>query len=162
MTNNPQNAQRDTEGLRSSVGDSLLETSSGPDRVPAPVELNATGRDSQTHAIIGAAIEVHRELGNGFLEPVYQDALSIELAQRSVPFQREVPLPIVYKKVPLATTYRADFVCFDEIIVELKALKALTTLEQARILNYLKATGLRRGLLINFGALRIECKRVVL
>jgi GxxExxY protein len=118
-------------------------------------------RDAQTFAIIGAAMEVHNELGVGFLEPVYQDALSIELARHSVPFRREVDLPVLYKGEQLACTYRADFVCYDEVIVELKALNQLTTREHGQLLNYLKATKLKRGLLINFGAPRLEYKRMV-
>jgi GxxExxY protein len=121
----------------------------------------APPRDAQTFAIIGAAMEVHNELGAGFLEPVYQDALSIELARQSVPFRREVELPVLYKGEQLACTYRADFLCYDEIIVELKALNELATREQAQLLNYLKATKLKRGLLINFGAARLEYKRMV-
>ncbi len=121
----------------------------------------ASGRDPQTFAILGAAIEVHRQLGSGFLEPVYQEALAIEFHDQRVPFEREVPLPVLYKGSQLPCTYKADFVCFGEIIVELKALAALSTREQAQLLNYLKATGLRRGLLINFGGSRIESKRMV-
>lgn len=124
--------------------------------------LGGDGRDPQTYAILGAAIEVHRELGHGFLEPVYQDALSREFARRVVPFRREVELPIRYKGEQLTPTYKADFVCYDEIIVELKALGSLTTSAQSQVINYLKATHLRRGLLINFGTPRLEFKRLVL
>ena len=120
------------------------------------------GRDTQTYAILGAAIEVHRHLGSGFLEAVYQAALEIELRRRQIPFVREAPLSIAYKGVTLACGYKADFVCFGEIIVELKVLPRLSNVEQAQLLNYLKATGLRRGLLINFGGQRIETKRLVL
>jgi GxxExxY protein len=123
--------------------------------------IGADGRDPQTFAILGAAIEVHRQLGSGFLEPVYQEALAIEFHNQSVPFEREVPLPILYKGAQLTCAYKADFVAFGEIIVELKALAALSTREQAQLLNYLKATGLKRGLLINFGGSRIESKRMV-
>ena len=127
------------------------------------LDIGSNGqRDPQTYAILGAAIEVHRELGAGFLEPVYQDALSIELRERGVPFAREVELAIMYKGEQLSCGYRVDFVCFDDIIVELKALTALTSREQSQLLNYLKATKLRRGLLINFGGRRLESKRMVL
>jgi len=132
-------------------------------RVPAATPVSgADGRDPQTFAIIGSAIEVHRELGSGFLEPVYQEALAIELRRRNVPFEREVRLGITYKDEPLRCAYRADFVCYGEVIVELKAVSAMTTNDHAQLLNYLKATGLRRGLIINFGAQRIESKRMVL
>lgn len=116
----------------------------------------------EVYAIIGAAIEVHRELGPGFLEPVYQEAMEIESADRSLPFEAQKPLIIRYKGRRLKKEYLADLVYFDQIIVELKALDHLSTKEEAQILNYLKATGLRLGLLINFGkAGKLEWKRYV-
>ncbi len=121
----------------------------------------ADKRDPQTYAIIGAAMEVHRRLGHGFLEAVYQEALQVEFLEQGVPFQREVEVPIVYRERQLGCSYRADFVCFGEVIVELKALKSLTDIEQAQVINYLKATGLQRALLLNFGAASLEHKRVV-
>jgi len=121
----------------------------------------AEGGDLRTGAIIGAAIEVHRQLGHGFLEPVYQEALSLELAARGIPHRREVLLPVQYKGRTLACAYRADFLCYEEILVELKAVAAIGGVEQAQVINYLKATGLRLGLLLNFGAPRLQIKRIV-
>jgi len=118
-------------------------------------------RDPQTYAIIGAAMEIHRQLGHGFLEAVYQQAALIEFPLKGIPFEREVALPITYKNILLPVHYRADFVCFSEIIVEFKALARLTSVEEAQLLNYLKATGMKRGLLINFGASSLQCKRLV-
>ena len=106
----------------------------------------------EVYAIAGAAIEVHRELGPGFLESVYQEAMKLELSARSVPFEAEKPISIEYKGQRLSQNYFADFVCFEQIIVELKALSRLSGSEQAQVLNYLKATGFKVGVLINFGS----------
>jgi GxxExxY protein len=119
-------------------------------------------RDARTHAIIGAAMEVHRQLGSGFLEPVYQEALALELAARQVPFVREQELPVHYKGQSLCCKYRTDFLCFSAVIVEVKALAALGGIEQAQVLNYLKATGHEISLLVNFGASSLEFKRLYL
>lgn len=118
-------------------------------------------KDSQTYAVIGAALAVHQELGPGFLENVYHEALAIELKQREIPFKHEVELSIFYRGYPLNTTYRTDFVCFHAIVVELKALPAISRREKAQVLNYLKAANLQRGLLINFGSASLEYARLV-
>ena len=117
--------------------------------------------DPRTYTIIGAAMEVHKQLGRGFLEAVYQEALAMELASRDVPFAREVELPILYKGLKLHTGYRADFVCYDTIILELKALRSTGVVEDAQLINYLKATKMHIGLLLNFGANSLEFKRFV-
>jgi GxxExxY protein len=107
-------------------------------------------------------MEVHRQLGCGFLEPVYQEALAIEFTNRNVPFVREVKLPLEYKGRLLQSKYCADFICFNSIVVELKALARTSGTEEAQVINYLKATGHQVGLLINFGARSLEHRRFVL
>lgn len=104
-------------------------------------------------------MEVHKVLGHGFLEPVYQEALAIEFSTRSIPFNREVELPVSYKEKQLHTSYRVDFICYGSVIVELKALSKIGTVEESQIINYLKASGLEVGLLLNFGTSSLEYKR---
>ncbi len=118
-------------------------------------------QDPRTYAIIGAAMEVHQQLGHGFSEPVYQEAMAIELGLVAIPFQKEVELPVVYKGQKLKTFYKADFLCFESVIVELKALSDLSSVHEAQVLNYLKATGLSVGFLLNFGASRLEFRRLI-
>jgi GxxExxY protein len=118
-------------------------------------------KDPQTYAIIGAAIEVHTQLGHGFTEPVYQEALALEFATRQIPFMAQVTLCIRYKGRLLTCTYKADFVCFGEVLVKLKALTRLSGTEEAQVINYLKASALSRALLANFGAPSLEHKRLV-
>jgi GxxExxY protein len=118
-------------------------------------------RDRETHAVIGAALEVHRVLGCGFLEAVYQAALAEELRKRGISFAEQVELPIAYKGLLLRTTYRADFVVSTNIVVELKALDELTGRERAQLINYLRAAELGRGLLINFGAQSLQYEHLV-
>jgi GxxExxY protein len=116
----------------------------------------------EVYAVIGAAIEVHRELGPGFLEAVYQEAMKIELADRGIPFLAQQPLTIHFKNRILKKRYEPDLFCYNSLIAELKAETQLIGADEAQLLNYLKATGLRVGLLINFGSVgRLEWKRYV-
>ena len=119
-------------------------------------------KDPQSHAIIGAAMEVHRELGFGFLEAVYQCALALEFQERNIPFKAEVVVPVRYKGKLLTCGYRADFICFEDLLVETKAITELTRVDDAQLINELKATGLQRGLLLNFGAPSLQFKRLVM
>jgi len=115
----------------------------------------------ETYKIIGAMMEVHKILGCGFLEAVYQEALAIEFELRNIPFEREKRLHIYYKHTQLQKYYDADFYCYDKIVVELKALSALTSTHDAILLNYLKATDSRIGLLANFGEPSLNYKRLI-
>jgi GxxExxY protein len=119
-------------------------------------------RDPRTYAIIGAAMEVHRQLGCGFLEAVYQQALELELQARGIPFIRQVELPIFYKGQQLDASYIADLICYETVIVELKALARLSGTEHSQVINYLKATGLEVAVLLNFGCSSLEYDRIVL
>jgi len=114
-----------------------------------------------TYKIIGAAIEVHNILGPGFLEAVYEEALAHEFGLRAISFERQKTFSVPYKTVS-AGIYRPDFVVDDKVIVDTKAIRQLTEIEEAQIINYLKVTGLRVGLIINFGARSLEYKRRVL
>lgn len=124
--------------------------------------MNADYNDKETYAIIGAAMRVHRELGHGFLEAVYQEALEEEFIIQAIPYVREKELALSYRGKPMKTYYKADFICFNAVIVELKAIAMLSGNEEAQVINYLKASGFNRGLLINFGGVSLEYKRLVL
>lgn len=126
----------------------------------APTELLF---QDEVFRIQGAVFEVYRGMGSGFLEGVYQECLSVELAERSIPFAAQRPLALDYKGRRLRQSYVADFVCFDQIILELKAVRAIAPEHRAQLINYLRATGLRLGLLINYGAApRVEIERFAL
>jgi GxxExxY protein len=117
----------------------------------------------EVYAVVGAAMEVHYNLGTGFLEAVYQEALEVELAQRNIPLASQMPVSIHYKGRQLRKTYCADLICYNQIIVELKVVDRLTNIEAAQIINYLKATRFHVGMLINFGSRgKLEWKRYVI
>ena len=116
----------------------------------------------ECYQIIGACMAVHSELGCGFLEAVYQEALAIVLDEELIPFQKEKVLDLLFRGQVLNKKYVADFLCFGEVIVELKATDAIHPEHLAQVLNYLKATGKKIGLLINFGTTRLQYKRVIL
>ena len=114
----------------------------------------------KTGKIINACLEVHNELGNGFLEPVYQDALEEEFKLQNIPYEREKFLPIVYKGQRLSKEYYADFVCYNDIVLELKAVSVVVKAHKAQVLNYLKAADKRLGYLVNFGNNSLTWERI--
>lgn len=117
-----------------------------------------------SNQIIGAALEVHRQLGPGLLESAYEECLAYELSQRNIPFERQKPIPVVYKGIRLDCGFRVDLLVDNQVVVELKAVDALMPVHQAQVLTYLRLTGCRLGLLINFNVVRLRegIKRVVL
>ena len=117
-----------------------------------------------SHAIIGAAIEVHKELGPGLLESAYEECLAHEFLLRQIPYERQKPMPVVYKDVKLDCGYRLDFLVDSLVVVELKAIDALAPIHDAQVLTYLKLSGCKLGLLINFNVpvLKEGIKRLVL
>ena len=116
----------------------------------------------ESYAIRGACFEVYKEKGCGFLEAVYQECLSLELTSRNIPFETQPALTLAYKGQDLKQIYRPDFVCFGSIIVEIKAVTGILAEHRAQLFNYLKATGLKLGLLVNFGHHpRLEYERIV-
>lgn len=129
-------------------------------------ELGSSNRlvfQDESYAIIGAAMDVYYRLGCGFLEPVYQEALAYEFGLRNIPFLAQADLSIKYKDYVLRKSYLADFVCYEKIIVEIKALVSLTPVDWAQLLNYMKASQFRVGLLFNFGSVgRLEQKRMII
>ena len=115
----------------------------------------------ESYKIIGAAMIVHNEIGSGFLEAVYQEALENEFVFQCIPYKREIPLPIFYKGKLLSKSYVADFVCYDKIIVELKAASSLSSEHRAQVINYLKAAKFKLGLLVNFGENKLKYERLI-
>ena len=114
----------------------------------------------ESYDIIGAAMEVHNVLGCGFTEPLYQEAFEHELQLRKIPFEREMTFRVHYKGCELEKDFRVDFVCYGKIIVELKAVSAFSDEHFAQVYNYLKASGLQLGLLVNFGKASLEFERI--
>lgn len=115
----------------------------------------------ESYKINGAIFEVHKELGPGLLEKVYQEALEKELRSQGIPFEREKSFTIVYKGEALEQKYIADFVIYDKIVVELKAVDELLPVHTAQVINYLAITGYRLGLLVNFNARQVKPERIV-
>jgi len=124
--------------------------------------IDLTESDPRTYSIIGAAMEVHRQLGCGFLEPVYQEALEMEFIERSIPYNAKDKFLISYKGRTLETYYKPDFICFGSVVIELKALSRLSSVEESQLINYLKVTNYEIGLLLNFGARSLEKRRFIL
>jgi len=118
-------------------------------------------QDPRTFDIIGAAYEVHRHLGTGFLEIFYKDALEIEFTERQIPFEREAPCRVEYKGRPLRADYKIDFICYGEVILEVKARSVTGPADHAQVLSYLASAKLRCGLLLNFGTAKLEHKRFI-
>lgn len=116
---------------------------------------------TESYQIIKACINVHNELGAGFLENVYQEALQLEFTNLGIPYAAEKQLQISYKSQLLKSFYRADFICYNKILIETKAVDALLPEHEAQVINYLKATGLQLGLIVNFSKPRLEYKRLV-
>ncbi|MET0262736.1 MAG: GxxExxY protein [Rariglobus sp.] len=117
----------------------------------------------ESYKIIGACFEVYKEKGCGFLEAVFQECMQLELRMQDIPFEAQKIIPLAYKGVPLIQAYKADLICFGNVLVELKAVSDLTDEHRAQVLNYLNATGLRLGLLVNFGHYpKLQWERIVL
>ena len=124
-------------------------------------EYELKGKDKKSYSIIGACMEVHKILGAGFIEKVYQDALEVEFKRRGIPYEREKTFKITYKGIELQHVYQSDFVCYDEYIVELKAVKELDDIFRAQLINYMYASGLKHSLLINFGETSLRYERYI-
>lgn len=117
--------------------------------------------DHRTYGIIGAAMLIHREPGPGYLEVTYQDALALEFEARRIPFQREFPIAVWFRGRQLGGNFRADFLCYGEIVLELKAIPSIGRKEASQLAHYLTATGYTVGLLVNFGANSLQFQRIL-
>ena len=126
------------------------------------MDIKSVLYSQEAYIIIGAAKKVHRELGPGFTEKVYQDALALELRDRNIPFRREVELHASYKNITLESTFVPDFICYDKIIVELKAVTELNDIHRSQAMNYAKVAGMKLALLINFGESSLVSERFVI
>ena len=115
----------------------------------------------ESYAIIGAAMKVHSTLGCGFTEKVYQDALAVEFNKNKIPFQKEVELHVVYDDIELPSAFIPDFICYDKIIVELKAVRELDDMHRSQAYNYAKVSGYQLALLVNFGEPSLTYERLV-
>lgn len=116
----------------------------------------------EVYLIMGAAFETHKILGSEFLEPVYQEAFEYEQKKRQIPFVSQANLQIKYKEITLSKTYKADIVAYDKIIIEIKAIEKLSSIDDSQIINYLKATQMQLGIILNFGSPKLEWRRRVL
>jgi GxxExxY protein len=113
-----------------------------------------------SYGVIGAALKVHTTFGPGFLEAVYHGALAIELRKRNIAHHRELAIPVLYEGEPVGAPYRADFLVGQDLLLELKAISGLSRVDEAQLIHYLKATGLREGLLLNFGAASLQVRNL--
>lgn len=125
------------------------------------MDTNEFPLKEECYDIIGACMDVANELGCGFLESVYQEALSIEFVEQGIPFEKEKVMDVYYKGHLLNKKFIADFICFNQVILELKAVESLRPEHTAQLLNYLKATGKTIGLLVNFGTTKLQYKRII-
>lgn len=126
------------------------------------MDTNEFPLKEECYDVIGACMEIANELGCGFLESVYQEALCLEFSEQGIPFEKEKVMDIYYKGRLLSKKYVADFVCYNELILELKPTETLNTEHTAQVLNYLKSTGKKIGLLVNFGNTKLQYKRIIL
>ncbi len=123
--------------------------------------MEKSKKDPRTFAIIGAAIEVHKQMGSGFLEAIYQECLEIEFKKRKIPYEAQPVLKVFYKDIELKKYYKPDFIVYKEVVIEIKAENSLTKVDEAQIINSIKNSGKKVGLLINFGENSLKFKRFV-